>query len=36
MAAAGLTRVRYRRFGFGAVAIHVGTVPEDGLPEAAR
>ena len=27
MAAAGLTRVRYRRFGFGAVAIHVGEVP---------
>ena len=27
MAAAGLTRVRYRRFGFGAVAIHVGEAP---------
>ncbi len=27
MSAAGLTRVRYRRFGFGAVAIHVGEVP---------
>jgi len=27
MADAGLTRVRYRRFGFGAVAIHVGEVP---------
>ena len=27
MAAAGLTGVRYRRFGFGAVAIHVGEVP---------
>ena len=27
MAAAGLVRVRYRRFGFGAVALHVGEVP---------
>jgi len=27
MAAAGLTRVRYRRFGFGTVAVHVGEVP---------
>jgi demethylmenaquinone methyltransferase/2-methoxy-6-polyprenyl-1,4-benzoquinol methylase len=27
MAAAGLTGVRYRRVGFGAVAIHVGEVP---------
>ena len=27
MIAAGLTRVRYRRFGFGSVAIHVGEVP---------
>ncbi len=34
MAAAGLTRIRYRRFGFGAVAIHVGDVPAD-VPPAA-
>ena len=27
MAAAGLTNVRYRRLGFGAVALHVGEVP---------
>ncbi len=27
MSRAGLTRVRYRRFGFGAVAMHVGEVP---------
>ena len=27
MATAGLIRVRYRRFGFGAVAVHVGEVP---------
>ena len=27
MAAVGLVNVRYRRFGFGAVAIHVGEVP---------
>ncbi|MFA4964300.1 MAG: ubiquinone/menaquinone biosynthesis methyltransferase [Thermoleophilia bacterium] len=27
MAAAGLVRVRYRRFGLGAVALHVGEVP---------
>jgi demethylmenaquinone methyltransferase/2-methoxy-6-polyprenyl-1,4-benzoquinol methylase len=27
MTAAGLVRVRYRRFGLGAVAIHVGEVP---------
>jgi demethylmenaquinone methyltransferase / 2-methoxy-6-polyprenyl-1,4-benzoquinol methylase len=27
MAGAGLTGVRYRRFGFGAVALHVGEVP---------
>jgi demethylmenaquinone methyltransferase/2-methoxy-6-polyprenyl-1,4-benzoquinol methylase len=27
MAGAGLTRVRYRRLGFGAVALHVGEVP---------
>jgi len=27
MSRAGLVRVRYRRFGFGAVAIHVGEVP---------
>ncbi len=36
MAAAGLTRVRYRRFGFGAVAIHVGEVPADVAPGATR
>jgi demethylmenaquinone methyltransferase / 2-methoxy-6-polyprenyl-1,4-benzoquinol methylase len=29
MAAAGLRRVRYRRFGFGAVALHVGEAPGD-------
>jgi demethylmenaquinone methyltransferase/2-methoxy-6-polyprenyl-1,4-benzoquinol methylase len=28
MAGAGLTNVRYRRLGFGAVALHVGEVPE--------
>jgi demethylmenaquinone methyltransferase/2-methoxy-6-polyprenyl-1,4-benzoquinol methylase len=28
MAAAGLERVRFRRFGLGAMALHVGTVPE--------
>ena len=27
MAAAGLERVRFRRFGLGAMALHVGTVP---------
>jgi demethylmenaquinone methyltransferase/2-methoxy-6-polyprenyl-1,4-benzoquinol methylase len=27
MAAAGLVKVRYRRFGLGAVAIHVGETP---------
>ena len=27
MAAAGLVGVRYRRLGFGAVALHVGEVP---------
>ncbi|MCX6362791.1 MAG: ubiquinone/menaquinone biosynthesis methyltransferase, partial [Actinobacteria bacterium] len=36
MATAGLTRVRYRRFGFGAVAIHVGEVPAGPAAEAAR
>jgi demethylmenaquinone methyltransferase/2-methoxy-6-polyprenyl-1,4-benzoquinol methylase len=36
MAAAGLTRVRYRRFGFGAVAIHIGEVPADVAPGATR
>ena len=36
MAAAGLTRVRYRRFGFGAVAIHVGEVPVDVAPGATQ
>ena len=36
MAAAGLTRVRYRRFGVGAVAIHVGEVPADVAPGATR
>ncbi len=30
MAQAGLARVRYRRFGFGAVALHVGETPADG------
>jgi demethylmenaquinone methyltransferase/2-methoxy-6-polyprenyl-1,4-benzoquinol methylase len=34
MVAAGLARVRYRRFGFGAVAIHVGEVPTDTAAEA--
>ena len=34
MTAAGLTRVRYRRFGFGAVAIHVGEAP--GAPAAGE
>jgi demethylmenaquinone methyltransferase / 2-methoxy-6-polyprenyl-1,4-benzoquinol methylase len=32
MAGIGLQRVRYRRFGFGAVAIHVGVVPPVGTP----
>ena len=27
MAASGLTKVRYRRLGFGAVALHVGEAP---------
>ena len=27
MSRAGFARVRYRRFGFGAVAMHVGEVP---------
>jgi demethylmenaquinone methyltransferase/2-methoxy-6-polyprenyl-1,4-benzoquinol methylase len=36
MAATGLTRVRYRRFGLGAVAIHVGEVPADVAPGATR
>ena len=35
MAAAGLTHVRYRRFGFGAVALHVGEVPADPAPGAS-
>ena len=30
MSRAGLVRVRYRRLGFGAVALHVGEVPESG------
>ncbi len=30
MSRAGFARVRYRRFGFGAVAMHVGEVPEAG------
>lgn len=30
MSRAGLVRVRYRRLGFGAVALHVGEVPEGG------
>ena len=29
MAAAGLIHVRYRRFGFGAIAVHVGEVPRE-------
>ena len=36
MVAAGLTRVRYRRFGFGAVAIHVGEVPAGPAAGEAR
>ena len=36
MAGAGLVNVRYRRFGFGAVAIHVGEVLADVAPGAAR
>jgi demethylmenaquinone methyltransferase/2-methoxy-6-polyprenyl-1,4-benzoquinol methylase len=36
MAAAGLVRLRYRRFGFGAVAIHVGEVPAAAAPQATR
>lgn len=36
MAAAGLTRVRYRRFGFGAVAIHVGEAPAGPAAGEAR
>jgi len=36
MVAAGLTGVRYRRFGFGAVAIHVGEVPADVAPGTTR
>jgi len=31
MSRAGLARVRYRRLGFGAVAMHVGEVPEVGV-----
>lgn len=31
MSAAGLTRVRYRRLGFGAVALHVGEAPPAGV-----
>ncbi len=34
MSRAGLTRVRYRRFGFGAVAMHVGEVPGAGKVRA--
>ena len=30
MSRAGLIRIRYRRLGFGAVALHVGEVPEQG------
>ena len=30
MSRAGLVRIRYRRLGFGAVALHVGEVPEQG------
>jgi demethylmenaquinone methyltransferase/2-methoxy-6-polyprenyl-1,4-benzoquinol methylase len=36
MAASGLAGVRYRRFGFGAVAIHVGQVPAEKAPGADR
>jgi len=36
MAAAGLARVRYRRFGFGAVAIHVGEAPAGPAAGEAR
>jgi demethylmenaquinone methyltransferase/2-methoxy-6-polyprenyl-1,4-benzoquinol methylase len=36
MAAAGLAHVRYRRFGFGAVAIHVGEVPAESASGAER
>ena len=36
MAAAGLVRVRYRRFGFGAVAIHVGEAPAGSAAVEAR
>jgi len=36
MVAAGLTRVRYRRFGFGAVAIHVGEAPAGPAAGEAR
>ena len=34
MAAAGLERVRYRRFGLGAVALHMGEVPAARAPRA--
>ncbi|HEY5386704.1 MAG TPA: ubiquinone/menaquinone biosynthesis methyltransferase [Thermoleophilia bacterium] len=34
MAAAGLVHVRYRRFGFGAVALHVGEAPAAAEPGA--
>ncbi len=30
MSRAGLVRIRYRRLGFGAVALHIGEVPENG------
>ena len=30
MSRAGLQRVRYRRLGFGAVALHVGEAPASG------
>jgi demethylmenaquinone methyltransferase/2-methoxy-6-polyprenyl-1,4-benzoquinol methylase len=36
MTAAGFSRVRYRRFGFGAVALHVGEVPAERAPGAHR
>ena len=36
MAAAGLTGVRYRRFGLGAVAVHVGRVPTPPAAKATR
>ena len=36
MASAGLTGVRYRRFGFGAVAIHVGEAPAGPAAGEAR